>query len=104
MEVHEIIKEQIASNQILIYMKGSPNSPQCGFSSQASQALMSCGEPFSYIDILANPEIRANLPEISDWPTFPQVFVKGELIGGADIVTQMHETGELKKLVDSVED
>ena len=70
MEVHEIIKEQIASNQILIYMKGSPNSPQCGFSSQASQALMSCGEPFSYIDILANPEIRANLPEISDWPTF----------------------------------
>ena len=99
MEVHEIIKEQIASNQILIYMKGSPNSPQCGFSSQASQALMSCGEPFSYIDILANPEIRAKLPEISDWPTFPQVFIKGELIGGADIVAQMHASGDLLKAI-----
>jgi len=99
MEVHEIIKEQIASNQILIYMKGSPNSPQCGFSSQASQALMSCGEPFSYIDILANPEIRANLPEISDWPTFPQLFVAGELVGGCDIILEMFESGELHELI-----
>ena len=99
MEVHEIIKEQIASNQILIYMKGSPNSPQCGFSSQASQALMSFGEPFSYIDILANPEIRANLPEISDWPTFPQLFVAGELVGGCDIILEMFESGELHEII-----
>ena len=82
MDIMETIREQVENNSVLLYMKGSPNQPQCGFSSQASQALMSCGEPFSYIDILANPEIRANLPEISDWPTFPQLFVAGELVGG----------------------
>ena len=71
MEIVETIKDQIANNAILLYMKGSPDQPQCGFSAQASQVLMACGERFAYIDILANPDIRANLPSVSEWPTFP---------------------------------
>lgn len=99
MDIFETIREQIASNPVLIYMKGSPDQPQCGFSSQATQALMACGERFAYIDILANPEIRASLPEVSEWPTFPQLFVDGELVGGCDIIMEMHQSGELQPLV-----
>ncbi|MBA59535.1 MAG: monothiol glutaredoxin, Grx4 family [Gammaproteobacteria bacterium] len=99
MEIHEIIREQISTNKVLIYMKGSPDAPQCGFSAQASQALIGCGERFSFIDILSNPEIRAHLPEVSDWPTFPQLFVSGELIGGCDIIMEMYESGELQDLI-----
>jgi monothiol glutaredoxin len=80
-------------------MKGSPEQPQCGFSAQSTQMLMACGEKFAYIDILANPEIRANLPKYSDWPTFPQLFVEGELVGGCDILTEMYENGELQTLI-----
>ena len=83
-------------------MKGDPNQPQCGFSSQATQMLMACGERFAYVDILSNPEIRANLPKISDWPTFPQLFVGGELVGGCDIMTEMYQSGELKTLLAEV--
>ena len=99
MDILETIKDQIKQNPVIIYMKGSPEQPQCGFSAQSSQLLMACGERFAYIDILANPEIRANLPKVSDWPTFPQLFVDGELIGGCDIMTEMYETGELQKLI-----
>ena len=74
MDIMETIKEQIESNPILIYMKGSPDQPQCGFSAQSTQILMTCGERFSYIDILANPDIREHLPKYSDWPTFPQLL------------------------------
>jgi monothiol glutaredoxin len=94
------INDQIKSNPILIYMKGNPNQPQCGFSARATQMLMSCGQKFAYVDILSNPEIRANLPKVSDWPTFPQLFVDGELVGGCDIMTEMFEAGELKQLLD----
>ena len=94
------IKDQIKSNPILIYMKGNPNQPQCGFSARATQMLMSCGQKFAYVDIVSNPEIRANLPKVSDWPTFPQLFVDGELVGGCDIMTEMFEAGELKQLLD----
>ena len=94
------IKDQIKSNPILIYMKGNPNQPQCGFSARAVQMLMSCGQKFAYVDILSNPEIRANLPKVSEWPTFPQLFVDGELVGGCDIMTEMFEAGELKQLLD----
>jgi monothiol glutaredoxin len=94
------IKDQIKSNPILIYMKGNPNQPQCGFSARATQMLMSCGQKFAYVDILSNPEIRANLPKVSEWPTFPQLFVDGELVGGCDIMTEMFEAGELKQLLD----
>lgn len=99
MDIHTTIREQIASNPVLIYMKGSPDQPQCGFSSQATQILMACGERFAYIDILTNPEIREQLPAISEWPTFPQLFVDGELVGGCDIVVEMYESGELQPLI-----
>ena len=101
-EILESIGQQVAQNPILIYMKGSPDQPQCGFSSQASQMLMACGKPFAYIYILANPEIRANLPAFSEWPTFPQLFVQGELVGGCDIITEMYQSGELQTLIDEV--
>jgi monothiol glutaredoxin len=99
MDIIETIKEQIASNTILLYMKGSPNQPQCGFSARTVQALMACGERFAYVDILSNPDIRANLPAYANWPTFPQLWVGGELIGGCDIVTEMFENGELQTLI-----
>ncbi len=99
MDTIESIKEQIESNAILLYMKGSPNQPQCGFSARTVQALMACGERFAYVDILSNPEIRSNLPTYANWPTFPQLWVQGELIGGCDIVTEMFESGELQTLV-----
>ena len=99
-DIQDQIAQQIADHPILIYMKGSPDQPRCGFSAQASQALMACGKPFAFIDILSNPEIRAQLPEYSEWPTFPQLFVDGELIGGCDIVTEMYEQGELQALID----
>jgi len=94
------IKEQIENNPVLIYMKGSPNQPQCGFSARSVQALMSCGKRFAYVDVLSNPDIRAELPGYANWPTFPQLWVKGELIGGCDIITEMHENGELQEVID----
>jgi monothiol glutaredoxin len=99
MDIFETIKDQIENNSILLYMKGSPNQPQCGFSARTVQALMACGERFAYVDILSNPDIRANLPKYANWPTFPQLWVNGELIGGCDIVTEMFENGELQGLV-----
>jgi monothiol glutaredoxin len=80
-------------------MKGSPNAPQCGFSARTAEALMSCGVKFAFVDILNNPDIRSNLPRYGNWPTFPQLWVKGELIGGCDIVTDMHAKGELLPLL-----
>ena len=99
MDIIDTIKEQIENNDILLYMKGSPNQPQCGFSAKTTQAVMACGERFAYVDILSNPEIRAELPKYANWPTFPQLWVKGELVGGCDIVTEMFESGELQTLI-----
>ena len=95
----ENIKEQIEGNPIILYMKGSPQAPQCGFSAQTVQCLIACGERFAYVDVLANPDIRASLPRYANWPTFPQLYIDGELIGGCDIVTEMFETGELQPLI-----
>jgi len=103
MDIAEKIKEQIAENDILIYMKGTPYEPKCGFSARTVQSLIECDAKFSYVDVLENNEVRSILPTISDWPTFPQVFVNGDLIGGADIVSQMHESGELKALLNTSE-
>ena len=99
MDIIDTIKEQIANNTILLYMKGSPNAPQCGFSARAAQAVMGCGEKFAYVDILQNPEIRANLPKYANWPTFPQLWVADELVGGSDILSEMYEKGELQTLI-----
>ena len=98
-DVVATIKEQIESNPILLYMKGSPGAPQCGFSAQTVQCLIACGERFAYVDILENPEIRATLPSYANWPTFPQLYVQGELVGGCDIITEMFEGGELEPLI-----
>ena len=100
MEIMDVLKEQVESNPILLYMKGSPNQPMCGFSARTVQAVMECGQKFAYVDVLSNPEVRANQPAYANWPTFPQLWVKGELVGGCDIVTEMHEKGELKTLLE----
>jgi monothiol glutaredoxin len=100
-DILENIREQIETNPIILYMKGSPAAPQCGFSAQTVQCLAACGERFAYVDVLAHPEIRANLPKYADWPTFPQLYVRGELVGGCDIITEMYESGELETLIKS---
>ena len=100
MEIMDVLKEQVESNPILLYMKGSPNQPMCGFSARTVQAVMECGLKFAYVDVLSNPEVRANLPVFANWPTFPQLWVNGELVGGCDIITEMHEKGELKTLLE----
>ena len=99
MDIIETIKDQIANNTILLYMKGSPNAPQCGFSAKAAQAVMGCGEKFAYVDNHQNPEIRANLPKYANWPTFPQLWVGGELVGGSDIMAEMAADGSLQALI-----
>ena len=98
----DIIKEiekDIQSNKILIYMKGTPEAPLCGFSSATVQLVKSFGVPFASRDVIANPELREKVPEYSNWPTFPQIFINGKLIGGCDIVHEMHERGELEPLI-----
>lgn len=99
MDILDTIKDQIESNPIILYMKGSPQQPQCGFSARATQALMSCGERFAYVDILQNPEIRSTLPSYANWPTFPQLYIQGELVGGCDIIVELFEKGELQTMV-----
>lgn len=94
------IQSLIDGNPIVIFMKGSPDFPQCGFSSRTVQALRAAGAgKFAHVDVLSEPEVRATLPRMSNWPTFPQVFIKGELIGGCDITVEMYQSGELQKLV-----
>ena len=95
----ETITRQISENPILLYMKGSPQAPQCGFSAKTIECMVGCGQRFAYVDILSNPEIRATLPSYAEWPTFPQLWVDGELVGGCDIVTEMCESGELEALL-----
>ncbi len=98
MDVMERIKQQVEGNPIVIFMKGTPEMPQCGFSSRASQALSACGVPYAHVNVLADQEIFQNLPRYANWPTFPQIYVNGELIGGCDITLEMFQKGELQKL------
>jgi len=100
MDVKLRIEEQLTSNDVLLYMKGTPDFPQCGFSGQTVAALNAIGKPYAYVNIFEDPEVREGLKDYSNWPTFPQLYVKGELIGGCDIVVEMYRTGELKKLLD----
>ncbi len=99
MDVLERIREQVEGNPIVLYMKGTPKFPQCGFSARAAAALMDCGADFAYVNVLADPEIFQHLPRYANWPTFPQLYIKGELIGGCDITLDLHAKGELQKLV-----
>ena len=99
-DVNKRIEEQLGSHDILLYMKGTPDFPQCGFSGQAVAALNAIGKPYAFVNIFEDEEIRQGLKEYSNWPTFPQLYVKGELIGGSDIVVEMYHSGELKKLLE----
>ena len=99
MDISEKLKQQIKDNDLLIYMKGTPYEPRCGFSAKTVQALIECEAQFSYVDILENNDVRATLPSVSDWPTFPQLFVDGELVGGCDIITEMHESDDLSSVL-----
>ena len=95
------ILNQISSNPVLLYMKGIPDAPECGYSLQAVKALQSTGSEFSYVNVLAAPFIREKLPSVSNWPTFPQLFVNGELVGGCDIILEMLKDGSLQSLLES---
>jgi monothiol glutaredoxin len=100
MDVMERIRGHVEKNPVVLFMKGTPQMPQCGFSSRAAEALKQCGKEFAYVNVLLDPEIFQNLPQYANWPTFPQLYVNGELVGGCDITVEMHEKGELQKLVD----
>jgi monothiol glutaredoxin len=94
-EIRDFIQNAIGENRVMLFMKGTPEQPACGFSMRTSAALNALGVQYAALDILPDPRIRQELSAISDWPTIPQLFVDGELIGGCDIVTEMYETGEL---------
>lgn len=104
MDVQERIRQHIASQPVVIFMKGSPEQPMCGFSARTAEALKQCRRSFAWVNVLADPEIRQALPAWSDWPTFPQVYIDGELIGGCDIVLQLAEQGELRRMVEQAAD
>ncbi|RRQ22620.1 Grx4 family monothiol glutaredoxin [Thiohalobacter thiocyanaticus] len=99
MDVLDKIKQAVDSHPVVIFMKGTPEMPMCGFSSRASQALQACGEEFAYVNVLSDPEVMENLPRFANWPTFPQIYINGELIGGCDITLEMYQNGELEKMV-----
>jgi monothiol glutaredoxin len=96
--VHERIRQDVGDNPVVLFMKGSPVFPQCGFSAAVVQILSHLGVKFKGIDVLSDPEIRQGIKEFSNWPTIPQLYVKGEFVGGCDIIREMFETGELQQL------
>jgi len=103
MKTEEKIRNQLNDNAIILYMKGVPEQPECGFSAKAVAALKSVGSDFAFVNILQAPFIREKLPEVSNWPTFPQLFIKGELVGGSDIIEAMHEDGSLLSAIQAIE-
>jgi monothiol glutaredoxin len=100
MNVQDLIKDQVTKNQVVLYMKGTPDFPQCGFSANAIGVLRACGvdKPFT-VDVLEEPEIRQGIKEYANWPTIPQLYINGEFVGGCDIMIEMYQSGELQKLV-----
>ena len=98
-QISTAIQEAIAENDVLLFMKGTPEAPRCGFSARTVATLEALGKPFAAVDILPDPRIRQELSALSNWPTIPQLFVRGELVGGCDIVTEMYETGELAQVI-----
>jgi len=95
------INDQIKNNPVIVYMKGTPQMPMCGFSARTVEVLKNCNKEFAYVNIIADVGVHENLPKVSDWPTFPQLFINGELVGGCDITCELAESGELQKMVDS---
>lgn len=103
MDTQEIIKNQVTANPVVLYMKGSPKFPQCGFSGLAVQILQACGvKDFVAIDVLADPAIRDGIKQYANWPTIPQLYIKGEFVGGSDIMRSLYEQGELQKMLQEV--
>ena len=103
MNTQDKIKQQVTGNPVVLYMKGTPQMPQCGFSAMAIQVLQACGvqSPFT-VDVLADPDIRQGIKQYANWPTIPQLYVKGEFVGGSDILKEMYQSGELQKLLEGV--
>lgn len=102
MDTQQIIKEQVAGNPIVLYMKGTPQMPQCGFSALAVQVLNACGvRNFFSVNVLEDPEIRQGIKEYGNWPTVPQLYVNGEFVGGSDILREMYQSGELQKVLEA---
>lgn len=99
MDVMDRIKHEVDSHPIIIFMKGTPQMPMCGYSSRTAQMLQACGVEFAHVNVLADPEVFENLPRFANWPTFPQVYVNGELIGGHDITMELFQKGELKPML-----
>ncbi|HTS52686.1 MAG TPA: Grx4 family monothiol glutaredoxin [Burkholderiales bacterium] len=100
MDTQERIRKQVTENKVVLYMKGTPEAPQCGFSAAAVQMLEACGaEEVATVDVLADPDIRQGIKQFSNWPTIPQLYVAGEFVGGADIMREMYQSGELKKIL-----
>ena len=99
MDALERIRQQVTENPVILYMKGTPDFPQCGFSSRTVQAIKACSSPFAYVNIYEDEEIYRALPKFANWPTFPQLYVKGELIGGCDITLELYQNGELAKML-----
>lgn len=102
MSIQEQLKEVVENNDIVLFMKGSPDFPQCGFSGRAAQILQTLGAKYASVDVLADNAVREGIKEYSNWPTIPQLYIKGEFIGGSDIMMEMYENGELKTKVDAV--
>ena len=102
MDVVDRIKTELNGSPVVLFMKGTPDFPQCGFSAQTVAALRAVGADFKYVNIFEEPEIREALKRYSNWPTYPQLYIKGELVGGCDIALQMHKNGELQKLLAEV--
>jgi len=98
-EVLSKIEEKVKNNKVMVYMKGTPDFPQCGFSAQTVAALRACGADFAHVNIFEDPELRVALKQFSSWPTYPQLYINGELVGGCDIALEMYRSGELKKLL-----
>lgn len=103
MSTEDKIREQLANNPVILYMKGTPDAPSCGFSAKASSVLKQSGVDFSYVNVLASPFIMEKLPAVSDFPTFPQLFIQGEIIGGSDIVEEMYNSGELQPMLEAAQ-
>jgi monothiol glutaredoxin len=100
MDVQELIRQQVSGHPVVLYMKGTPQFPQCGFSANVVRILQACGvKDFFSVDVLANPEIRAGVKDYANWPTIPQLYINGEFVGGSDIVSEMYQNGELLALL-----
>ena len=103
MDVQDRIRSQVTGSPVVLFMKGTPQMPQCGFSAMAVQVLQACGvQQFASVNVLADPEIRQGIKTYANWPTIPQLYVNGEFVGGSDIMREMYQSGELQKLLDGV--